>query len=182
MTDRPYSRVYHSIADDPMFAEVYRDREALGAWLQMLLVADAMYPTSAPLPRSNRAVTSLIDAGLVILLPGNRYTIRGLKAERERRSASARNAAAVRWHSEGNAKAMPRRDETSKDKTSTDANASESSGVFMGMRPKAKADAEDVRRQHEEDWTAKCADCGILKRKHSAGGEHPFRPELRSVS
>src|SRR5687767_5281223 len=101
-----------------MFAEVYRNRESLGAWLQMLLVADAMYPTSAPLPRRNRAVTRLLASGLVVELPGNRYTIRGLKAERERRSASARNAAAVRWHSEGNAKAMPRRDETSKDKTS----------------------------------------------------------------
>jgi hypothetical protein len=176
MADRPYSRVYHSIADDPMFAEVYRDRDALGAWLQMLLIADAMYPTSAPLPRSNRAVTRLIDAGLVVVLPGNRYTIRGLKAERERRSASARNAAAVRWHSEGNAKAMPRRDETSKDKTSNDANASK---TFMGFR--AKADADDVKRQADEDWV-KCADCDLLKRKHPVSGDHPFRPELRSVS
>jgi hypothetical protein len=182
MTDRPYSRVYHEIVDDPDFAGIYDDNDALAEWLRMLMTADAMWPTSAPMPRRNRAVTSLIACGLVQERPGNRYTIRGLEAERERRSASARNAAAVRWQSKGNADAMPRRDETSKDKTSTDANASESSGVFMGMRPKAKADAEDVRRQHEEDWTAKCADCGILKRKHSAGGEHPFRPELRSVS
>ena len=111
MSERPYSRVYHSIVDDPMFETVYKDREALGQWLQMLLVADAMYPTSAPLPRKNRAVTSLLLAGLVVELPGNRYTIRGLRAERERRSASARNAAAVRWHSGSNA----RRDETRQD-------------------------------------------------------------------
>jgi hypothetical protein len=111
VSDRPYSRVYLSIVEDPMFAEVYKDREALGQWLQMLLVADAMYPISAPLPRRNRAVTSLLLAGLVIELPGNRYTVRGLRAERERRSASARNAAAVRWHSGS----IARRDETRQD-------------------------------------------------------------------
>lgn len=159
MTDRPYSRVYHSIADDPMFADVYRDREALGAWLQMLLVADAMYPTSAPLPRSNRAVTRLIDAGLVVVLAGNRYTIRGLKAERERRSASARNAAAVRWHSESNAKAMPRRDETSKDETSNGANAPKptttatASGNLMGW---------SGRGLHDGSHGAECSVCAPL--------------------
>lgn len=178
MTDRPYSRVYHAIADDPMFAQVYRDREALGAWLQMLLVADAMYPTSAPLPRPSRAVSLLLQAGLVIELPGNRYTIRGLKAERERRSASARNAAAVRWHSEGNAKAMPRRDETSKDKTSMDASAS-SSGVFMGYPPKPSV--ESIQRQHDLEWS-KCIECGVIGRKHPTSGDHPFKPEkLRAV-
>ncbi len=59
---------------------------------------------------------------------------------------------------------------------------SHGSPTFMGFRPKGpQASSEDVKRQQDEDWV-KCADCGILKRKHSANGEHPFRAELRSVS
>lgn len=47
---------------------------------------------------------------------------------------------------------------------------------FMGFRPKAApVDPEDVRRQDKEAWTARCADCGTLKRKHPAGGDHQFR-------
>jgi hypothetical protein len=49
---------------------------------------------------------------------------------------------------------------------------------FMGFRPKASS--EDVRRQDEEAWS-KCAQCGVVGRKHPASGDHPFRP-LRSVS
>ena len=61
----------------------------------------------------------------------------------------------------------------------TDANASGSTGSFMGFRP--KADASDVQRQHDEQWS-KCVTCGILGRKHSASGDHPFEPEkLRAV-
>jgi hypothetical protein len=153
MTDRPYSRVYHEIVDDPDFAGIYDDNDALAEWLRMLMTADAMWPTSAPMPRRNRAVTSLIACGLVQERPGNRYTIRGLEAERERRSASARNAAAVRWQSKGNADAMPRRDETSKDKTSNRANAQEN-GAFMGFRPKAGL--------HDGSHGKECAVCAPL--------------------
>ena len=116
MSKGPYSRVYHSIADDPIFERVYRNPSALGTWLQMLLIADAMYPVSAPMPPRNPTVRMLIDCGLVIEKPSNRYSIRGLSAERERRAASARIGAAVRWQSERNADAMPRRDETRRDK------------------------------------------------------------------
>ena len=108
----PYSRVYHSIVDDPMMEKVYGNDRALATWLRMLLVADAFYPNSAPMTHRNPTVRLLIDAGLVIEKSGNRYTMRGLEAERERRSSSARNAAAVRWQSGRSAQAMPRRDET----------------------------------------------------------------------
>jgi hypothetical protein len=172
VTDRPYSRVYHGIVDDPAFAGVYDDNDALAEWLRMLLIADAMYPTSAPMPRRNRAVTLLIACGLVLERPGNRYTIRGLEAERERRSASARNAAAVRWHSKGNAEAMPKRDETSTDKTSNGADA-HIPGTFLGFRPKVDANAADVKRQQDQFWD-NCAKCGVQGRKHPAGGDHQF--------
>jgi hypothetical protein len=146
VTDRPYSRIYHQIVDDPDFDRVYGNRTALGAWLQMLLTADAMYPASAPMPPRDPTVRLLIASGLIIERPGNRYSVKGLQAERERRSATARNAAAVRWHSKGNADAMPRRDETSRDKTSIGANAP--TEPFMGFRPKSAPGSHDG--QHGE--------------------------------
>lgn len=137
MSDRTYCRVYHEIVDDPKFARVYGNDAALATWLRMLLVADAMYPASAPLPRRNSAVSLLVEVGLVEERPGKRYVIRGLQAERERRSASARNAAAVRWDNERNADAMPSKAEQSKAKPSNGAKAPNGTGSFMGYRPKA---------------------------------------------
>lgn len=176
---RTYARVYHDIVDDPMFQRVFDNNDALAQWLRMLLVADAMHPVSVAMPRRNPAVRLLIDVGLVLERPGNRYTIRGLDAERERRSASARNAAAVRWQSGRNADAMPSKAKQSIEEQSSPANASNGTGSFMGFRQ--KADPVDVQRQADEAWT-KCEECGVVGRKHSAAGEHQFRPEkLRSV-
>jgi hypothetical protein len=103
MTDRKYARVYHEIVDDPKFRKVYDDNDALATWLRMLLIADAMYPASAPMPELSTAVELLLRAGLVKRRPGNRYIVTGLEREREMRSQYGRNAAAVRWHSGGNA-------------------------------------------------------------------------------
>ena len=113
----PYSRVYWTAVDDPMFADVWANDRALAAWLRMLVLADQCYPSSAPMPSATAAVRLLVDAGLVIELPGNRYTIRGLEKERAMRSQSGRNAAAVRWQSEGN----PRREEKRREEKSRDA-------------------------------------------------------------
>jgi hypothetical protein len=153
----PYARVYHSIVDDPKFERVYGNDKALATWLRMLLVADAMYPTSAPMPHRNPTVQLLIDVGLVVEKSGNRYAIKGLQAERERRSASARNAAAVRWQSKGNADAMPRRDEQSKDEhTASQANGT---SPFMGWRSKPGTHSG----QHPD-----CAVCAPLRPKATA--------------
>ena len=103
MTARTYCRVYHEIVDDPKFRRVYHDDAALATWLRMLLVADAMYPASAPMPEMTPSVALLLRVKLVQRRPGNRYIVTGLEREREMRSQSARNAAAVRWHSGSNA-------------------------------------------------------------------------------
>jgi hypothetical protein len=111
-----YSRVYHSIVDDQRFETVYSDDAALASWLRLLLVADAMYPAPAPLPRTvrPRALGVLVTAGLVELVGSEHYRIHGLASEREKRSLSARNAAALRWQSPRIAsKDEHRRDETS---------------------------------------------------------------------
>lgn len=177
---RTYARVYHEIVDDPKFERVYDNDAALACWLRCLLLADATYPMPAPIPRRNSAFALLVDVGLIEERTGHRFTVKGLAAERERRSEIGRNAADVRWQSKGNANAMPSRAEQSKDEQ-IGAKAPEN-GAFMGFRAKPAASLEDVRRQEEEAWTSKCADCGTLKRKHPSGGEHPFRAELRSVS
>lgn len=134
----PYVKVFQSIVDDPQFSRVFDNDHALATWLRMLLMADAMYPASAPMPPRNPTVRLLIDVGLVLQRPGNRYSIRGLETERERRSAVGRNAAAVRWQSASNADAMPNRTEQNKTEH-TDANASDGAqrtAAFMGFRPK----------------------------------------------
>jgi hypothetical protein len=138
-TPRNYARVYHGIVDDPRFDRVYHNDAALATWLRMLLVADAMYPTSAPMPRRNPTVSLLIDSGLVEERPGHRYVIHGLEAERERRSASARIGAAVRWQSERTANGMPSKAEQNKAEQNNGANAPKSdlpNGNAMGYRPK----------------------------------------------
>ncbi len=131
---RPYSRVYWDLVDDPMFARVFDNDKALATWLRMLLIADAMYPASAPMTTRNPTVRLLIDCSLVLERPGNRYTIRGLQAERERRSAIGRNAAAVRYQSVSSANPMPRRDETRRDEQ---VGANALATTFMGFPSKS---------------------------------------------
>lgn len=93
MSERaPYSRVYWSVADDPKFVGIYDDDAAFALWTRLLMAADALWPAPAPLPRSARKVplSKLVDACLIDLLPGDRYRVHGLNAERGRRAAAAR--------------------------------------------------------------------------------------------
>jgi hypothetical protein len=93
MSERvPYSRVYWSVADDPKFVGVYDDDSALALWLRLLMSADALWPAPAPLPRSARPkpLAKLVDAGIIDLLPGDRYRVHGLEAERQRRASAAK--------------------------------------------------------------------------------------------
>lgn len=118
--DRKYVRVYYSIQDDPKFDRVRGNVALLGTWLRCLMAADAVWPASADLPRSLSAahVRILIDVGLVDELPEHRFRIHGLDTERTARRNAASNAAAQRWHSEGNADAMPSKAEPSRAQTS----------------------------------------------------------------
>jgi hypothetical protein len=170
-TPRNYARVYYEIVDHPRFERVYQNPSALGVWLQLLLTADAMYPMNPPMPSRNPTVRLLIASGLVIEKPGNRYSIRGLEAERERRSAVGRNASRVRHGSERNASGVPSKAEQRTDeKIGADAHIP---GTFLGFRPKVDANAADVKRQQDQLWN-NCAKCGVQGRKHPAGGDHQF--------
>lgn len=103
----PYVRVYYSIINDEKFEEIYPDDAALAAWLRLLLVADALYPASAPIPQGTRkkSLLALVDCGLVELVGFGQFRIVGLAAERARRSAPGHKGADGRWHR--NADALP---------------------------------------------------------------------------
>jgi hypothetical protein len=124
---RPYSRVYWSVMDDERFADVYGDDGAFALWVRLLMTADALWPAAAPLPRGAkpRALGKLVDAGIVDLLPGDRYRIHGLDSERERRKQLATTRGpdgdrTVTGRSPDGDLAKPRRDETSLAETPRD--------------------------------------------------------------
>jgi hypothetical protein len=114
MMSEAYSRLYHRFSRE--FPDVYGDDRTLASWVRLLVVADASWPLRPPLPRSIRPkpLSCLVSAGLVIL-DGEGYTVRGLDAERNRRSNAGRIGAVMRWQSERNANAML--DETRRDET-----------------------------------------------------------------
>lgn len=103
--DRKHVRVYYSIRDDERFDTIRDDDHHLATWLRLLMAADAVWPASADLPATARkaSVGALMSAGLVEALPGSRFRLHGLDAERDRRSAAPTQAARKRWE---NADAM----------------------------------------------------------------------------
>lgn len=96
-----YSRVYWEILDDPKFTDVYDDDAALATWLRLLIVADMAYPAAAPLPAgtAEEPLSLLESAALIERVGRTRYRVRGLAAERERRSSAGKAAAGARWGS-----------------------------------------------------------------------------------
>ncbi len=113
-TDRPYSRIYYEVMDDPKFDGIREDVRHFGSWSLMLVLADMAWPSPAfvptIVPRSSLSV--LTNCGLVDVLTGGRFRIHGLDAERNARRNAGAYAAAMRWHRNGNAETMPRLDET----------------------------------------------------------------------
>lgn len=110
MTNRPYARVYYDQLEQE-FPEVWQDATLGWTWLRLLVVAEKMWPTVPEVPRSLRqkSVLRLMELGLVIPVPPHGFRIRGLDAERTRRSNAARSAARNRWGNAGHE--MPSRDE-----------------------------------------------------------------------
>ena len=145
--NEPYARVYHAKLQRE-FPLVWRDDAMLSAWLRLHSVADASWPMHPPLPRSirPRVLARLVEVGLVVT-DGETYTTRGLDAERSTRSESARNAAAKRWQSKGNAGAyavaMPTRPDPTQPETNSDSPPPPTSGGRRkdGTNPRANGTA-----------------------------------------
>lgn len=96
--DDKYVRVYYTILSDERFDSVRDDDSCLATWLRLLLIADAMWPAPADLPRrvGKGALRTLVTAGLVEFVTGERFRIHGLDQERERRKAEQRTGGHVR--------------------------------------------------------------------------------------
>ena len=117
---RKYARFYY---DDFIreYPAIYANDAAFACWMRLLTLAEKVWPTLPELPRHVKAapLRKLTDAGL-IAVDGIGYRVRGLDAERGRRSGAGRAGADARWGSDGNAdrtadgnaNAMPRLDET----------------------------------------------------------------------
>jgi len=103
MAEGGYCRVYFSILDDPKFDGVREDERHLATWLRLLMIAELSWPATPELPGSAlpESLAMLRKRKIIDLLPGRRFRVRGLRAERERRSAAARTAANARWHPNG---------------------------------------------------------------------------------
>lgn len=151
----PYSRHYWKLVDDEKFVGIYDDDHHYATWSRLLMVADQAWPASAHLPASARrsSVAKLAEVGLIDILPGGRFRMRGTQAERERRSKHAKDAADARWTAERNARSnagaspasMPSRAEQSKAETSTAparpngaAHGAESVGAVLAAQPFAQ--------------------------------------------
>src|SRR3990167_1915555 len=59
----PYVRVYYRINSDDKFVGL--DAAAIGTWVKLLIVADAMHPAAAPIPRwvEEEPLAELVKAG-----------------------------------------------------------------------------------------------------------------------
>lgn len=86
----PYSRVYWRFIRE--FPAIYDDKPTFGWWVTLLIIADGAHPSPAQLPHgvNRKSLDRLVEAGLVTLDTGFRYTIRGLSEERERRAEAGR--------------------------------------------------------------------------------------------
>lgn len=88
--DSPFVRVYLSTIDDPKFVKVFDDDRAFAAWVRLLMIAEPAWPARPPLPAGlgTYARRVLERAGLLIVDRG-RYTLSGLKKEREGRAKTS---------------------------------------------------------------------------------------------
>lgn len=86
----PYSRIYWRLSDE--FPAIYDDDAALAAWVRLLVIAEGAWPGAAQMPRKIKrsALKTLVDCELISMLPGDRFRVRGLDAERNRRAEAAR--------------------------------------------------------------------------------------------
>lgn len=172
MSERaPYSRVYWTVMDDPKFDGIREDIRVFGAWSLLLIVADMAHPAPAYLPRTvPSAVTKrLSDAGLIDVLPGHRYRVHGLNAERQRRrdAATTRDPNGTREGpkrdpngEQAKAVAETRRDETSKDEAD-DGRADLEAFLVIKRRapsPRQRRLLDDVLDRHDLTGPAWAAD------------------------
>ena len=111
---RRFARFYYDdfIAEYP---EVYGDDAAFSAWMRLLVIAEKAWPGAPELPRSisRRAMSTLVDAGLLALGPRYTFALLGHDKERSRRHGVAIAGANASANARANAlaSAEPRREQ-----------------------------------------------------------------------
>lgn len=123
VSERRFARFYYPEFKRD-YPDIYADDRAFATWMRLLAGAEDAWPATPELPRSvkSAALRMLTDRGLVTVT-GDHYELRGFVTERSRREENARNAAAKRWHSDGNANAsapaMPKRERRENEESSS---------------------------------------------------------------
>ena len=86
-----YTPLPHALLDDPLFTEVYASDALLAAYIRLRMHADQTWPASAPIPRSIRraALERLVESGLVVVQPGDRYKMPDVDELRVQQQARA---------------------------------------------------------------------------------------------
>lgn len=143
-----YSKIYHKLMAE--YPEVWASDRSLALFVRLLCDANAFYPQFPRILRHSKTFQSLVRSGLVIEKPGNRYSIRGLEAERERKSHASRIAAASRWE-------MPNRLDKNKEGNG-DATASLKPS-FMRFPEPDRAPGEAVVPRHDGRHGKSCLVC-----------------------
>jgi hypothetical protein len=94
----PYVRVYYRVLADDKFRSL--SSAAWGHWVRLLVIADSMHPSSAPLPRwvERKPLQELVAARIVDLEGGDYFRIHGMTTERAQRTEAATFAAEVKHH------------------------------------------------------------------------------------
>lgn len=86
--DAEYSRIYHTVVDDPKFEHVFDDDRRFAAYVRLLMAAESAYPSPAPLPRwlADDVLEHLTETRILEVVRRTSYRIVGLQAEREGRA------------------------------------------------------------------------------------------------
>jgi hypothetical protein len=135
VADRPYTRIYHELADE--FPDLF-DSPDLAGYVRLLVAADQAWPSKARWAGYvEEDEMARIEASGLVKRDGKRYTVKGLEKERRKRSSHARKAARARHEQPGeqeastalsnivsnapsSAQTMPSRAEPSQDEPSRD--------------------------------------------------------------
>ena len=145
-----YSRLYHSILDDPKFATVYPDDRAWALYTRLLMAADAAWPTRVALPRSagKYAIRILVEAG-VITIAGDLVTIPALSKERVHRYGKGKGR--PRYPSDKAPAPEPNRSEVGAEPESS-RNVSEAhAGARVSPSPEGVSTSVSLRQERARD-------------------------------
>ena len=145
-----YSRLYHSILDDPKFATVYSDDRAWALYTRLLMAADAAWPTRVALPRSagKYAIRILVESG-VITISGDLVTIPALSKERAHRYGKGKGR--PRYPSDKPPAPEPNRSDVGDESESIRNESEAPAGARVSPSPEGVSSSDFLRQDRARD-------------------------------